>query len=210
MKDHSSVRFGRLVAVSFSHRVSRNPRGYRYFWDFACDCGNTKTINIESVIRGFTRSCGCLEIESRITSNTIHGKSHTVEFNAWNAMKGRCYNIRNHAYSHYGGRGIIVCDRWLNSFEHFLADMGQRPTSRHSIDRINNDGNYEQSNCRWATDTQQANNTRRSLCYEFDGESLPLSDWSVRLGIKTATLRARLNVYSMPIDEAFTRPVQIH
>lgn len=165
--DLRGQRFGKLVVLSFAG-ISRT----RSTWLCVCDCGRQKVISAGTLKRGNTRSCGCLRqyggSESCIKHGHArrHGKgepagSGTVEYLTWRRMKRRCYNEREHNYRHYGGRGISVCDRWRNSFENFLADMGQRPSSRHSLDRIDVDGNYEPSNCRWATHLEQARNKRK-------------------------------------------------
>lgn len=121
-------------------------------------------------------------------------------------MKTRCYNERAADYPDYGGRGIAICDRWRDRFEAFLEDMGTRPSSLHSIDRKDTNGNYEPDNCRWATAKQQANNRRETIYIEAFGESLTISGWAERRGIARDTLKARL--YRMPPERALSRPVR--
>lgn len=152
-------RFGRLVVTGFADTVRRNFR-----WNVVCDCGGSAIVMGYSLTGGSTRSCGCLTKERTAEQNKTlrqrrtHGKRKTPEYNSWDAMHRRCNDKKNIAYANYGGRGIRVSDRW-SSFEVFLSDMGSRPEGT-SIDRINNDGNYEPGNCRWATRSQQAKNKR--------------------------------------------------
>ena len=133
--------------------------------EFKCDCGKIVNVIIQSVKRGNTKSCGCYDLKLKYERGKIINKKHnessknkTVEYITWQSMKTRCYNPNNPRWNRYGGRGIIVCNRWLNSYENFLEDMGRRPTDKTSIDRINVNGNYEPSNCRWSDDLEQANN----------------------------------------------------
>lgn len=150
-------RFGRLVINDYI--PDRYPKVI-----CTCDCGNIKTLHWSNVKNGKTQSCGCLYKESRGHNGFAikkHGESHkTVEYQTWKGMKQRCSNSNNSHYKNYGGRGIIVCERWLNSFDNFLEDMGRKPTPQHSIDRIDVNGNYEPSNCRWATPYEQRMNQR--------------------------------------------------
>jgi hypothetical protein len=126
-----------------------------------CECGNEKIIHLTNLNNGSTKSCGCLNKLLVSKRNKTHGDSTSQEYATWKRMKRRCDYEKGNRWEHYGGRGIKVCNRWLNSYENFLQDMGRKPSPQHSIDRINPDGNYEPSNCRWATSKQQANNKRK-------------------------------------------------
>ncbi len=143
---------------------------------------------------------------------TTHG--HTVnyrksrEYRSWQMMKHRCHNPRYTQFRDYGGRGIAVCPRWRDSFEDFLADMGPRPVGT-SIDRIDKNGNYEPSNCRWATEQEQKRNTRRNVLMTFNGKTQCLTDWAAESGIPYKTLEARRR-YGWTDERALTQPVQTH
>jgi hypothetical protein len=136
-----------------------------------------------------------------------HGAYGTPEYSCWIAMRKRCYNISNASYMRYGGRGISICERWQR-FENFLVDMGLRPSTKHSLDRIDNNGNYEPGNCRWATNKQQQVNRNSVRLLTFKGEALPLSDWSVKLRIPRATIRQRLD-NGWTVERALTQDIDL-
>lgn len=134
-----------------------------------------------------------------------HGLWGTSEYWTWNTMRQRCINPNNPKYPIYGGRGISVCERW-QKFENFIADMGNRPSADHSLDRIDNDGNYEPSNCRWATRVEQQNNQSNTTRLEFQGETLTIHQWATRLGIKAKTIDGRLRS-GWSVEDALSHPL---
>lgn len=156
-----------------------------------CDCGNIKAIHLSNMRAGHTKSCGCQQKHAASAANKTHGLTHTREFTIWMNMKSRCNNEKAKDYPSYGGRGISVCKRWIESFASFLLDMGNCPRG-YSIDRIDVNGNYEPSNCRWATSTQQANNTRANRIIEFDGKTQTLAQACASRGLNYKTVHKRL------------------
>lgn len=156
--DLTGQKFGRWTVISASGEKAKVNRSAK--WLCRCECGNERNINGSSLRSGRSSSCGCFHNEKVKESFTKHGKYKTPEYEVWRAMKQRCLNPSQPYYPYYGGRGITICKRWLDSFENFIADMGPRPTSKHSIDRKNNNLGYSPDNCRWATASQQNANKR--------------------------------------------------
>lgn len=195
--------FGKLTVDSLSSVI----RNRSVVW-CKCECGSRTIVRVNSLLTENTKSCGCTRHQKLLDRNTKHGAScrrHvTPEYRTWAMMCKRCNDSDNPLHKNYGGRGISVCDRWNESFENFLADMGPRPSYEMSIDRINVNGNYEPGNCRWATDKEQANNTRRNRRITFNGLTLTLNEWAVKIGIGASGLHARLA--RMPMEKALTMP----
>lgn len=196
----SGKRFGKLLVLKEN---GRNKSG-KPMWDCVCDCGSKVNKTGASLISNQTKSCGCLQKEMASKAHIKHGMSKikSPEYYAWVNIKTRCYNTKLPDFKDYGGRGIKVCDRWLESFENFYQDMGKRPSNKHSIDRYpNNDGNYEPSNCRWGTNIEQANNKRNIVLYESNGLIMNLQGWANYFGVHQANLMQSLK--SKGIDKCY-------
>lgn len=182
--DVTGQKYGRLLAVELA-----KPGLNGTFWRFICDCGANHVANLSLVRYGSIKSCGCLQKEKASEAgrkSATHKMSHSCEWRIWAGMRSRCRSSANSNFPNYGGRGIKVCERW-QIFDNFYADMGQRPSQLHTIDRIDNDGDYEPSNCRWATAEEQAHNRCNSILIDLAGEKIALSEGARRLGIPYQT-----------------------
>lgn len=155
-----------------------------------CDCGTVKEYSVSNVRSLRTKSCGCIK-STTPPHNKSHDMTNTSTYKTWCHMIYRCNNPSSKSYPDYGGRGISVCDRWL-TFENFLSDMGERPGGL-TIDRIDNDGNYEKQNCRWATKKKQANNRRTSKLIEYNQETYTMSELATISGLPLKTFWSRFN-----------------
>jgi hypothetical protein len=196
--DLTGRRFGRLVVLAPGARESRG-----YLWCCRCDCGNVKEIRARSLKSGRSASCGCAAREALIASNTTHGMTRNPLYWRWRAMLDRTTRPSSRAYPNYGGRGITVCDRWRD-FANFHADMGSSFAPGLEIDRIDNDGNYEPGNCRWATRIEQQRNRRNNHRVTWAGRTMTVQDWGEHLGITPNTLLYRLR-RGWDIDRAMTK-----
>lgn len=170
--------FGRLEVISSAEKVNG-----RTAWLCKCMCGKTNVVEKGSLTSGKTKSCGCLKAETK--TNLRHGKKYTSEYNSWQAMLRRCDNEKNISYHNYGAVGIEVCERWKHSFESFFEDMGKKPSAEYSLDRINVNGNYEPSNCRWATRSLQTFNQRkkRTNTSGVTGVKRHSDGWCAQIGV---------------------------
>lgn len=182
-KDISGLTFGRLTAIAC---VSKNKGGLNQ-WLCICLCGTETVTTQKNLANGGTQSCGCIYDElfrkNFIEHDTAtHGLSKTPEYKTWKGMRYRCINPNEPNYKYYGGRGISVCKRW-QTFENFISDMGKRPTPKHTIDRINNMGNYTPKNCKWSTHAEQMRNTRANRMFTHEGKTMCAKDWSDHLGL---------------------------
>lgn len=178
------------------------------YWPCRCECGSAREVLGNSLRSGMSTNCGCVRRAKVGARNHTHGLTNTREYVVWCGMIARCEYPKHKGFRYYGARGIRVCDRWRNSFEAFLEDMGEPPTARHVIDRYpDNDGNYEPGNCRWATVKQNANNTRRTRWVEYGGIRLSVTQWAERIGMNAYTLRNRIFSLGWSVERAITTPV---
>lgn len=198
-KDLTGRRFGKLVVQSFA-----GERNKERVWLCLCDCGNQKLAGGRVLTHGNTKSCGCLIQENKPL--TTHGMCYSSEYNSWRGMIARCLSKTEPSWSVYGARGIVVCERW-RKFENFLADMGVKPTPRHTIDRINGSGNYEPGNCRWLTATEQNRNSSHNRMITFNGLTMCATQWAEHLGFPSCTISSRLN-NGWTVERAMTQPVR--
>lgn len=194
-------RFGKLTVI---HTSGERRRG-QIVWVCKCDCGIVKNIPSYSLTSGGVVSCGCHGRAILGINTTTHGKSNSPEHRTWKGLRMRCNNPKNPKFPRYGGRGIKVCERW-NEFENFMADMGVKPGPCHSIHRINNDGNYEPSNCKWSEKVEQANNTSANRNITFENRTMTLAQWGKTTGLSVATIRSRIDKLGWPIELALSTP----
>jgi len=173
---------GRLTVLSLADKKMSGGK-FRIAYNCLCDCGKETVVLGECLRAGASKSCGCIGVEHIKMVNYIDGRSKTKEYRAWSKLFDKCYNSKDHKYYIYGKRGIKVCQRW-KSFDNFLADMGKAPTPKHSIDRIDVNGDYEPSNCRWATIKEQANNKTTNVFVTYNGETKTLVQWAEHFNVK--------------------------
>lgn len=206
--DITGNRYGRLVVTRHIGNIDDN----RQHWLCACDCGNETSVRGESLKSGAIKSCGCLSVEvatERMRElSTTHGMSGKPIYNVWLSMKARCENKNNTTYKYYGGRGISVCKKWIDSFESFYEDVGDPPTVNHTLDRVNNNGNYEPKNVRWVTMKEQSRNRRSNFLITHDGKTMTATEWGELLGIRGALIRQRIKRDGWSVKRALTTPAK--
>lgn len=185
--DMKGKRFGQLIA---RHPIGKKKNG-NIVWLLECDCGEAKEADGYDVRSGKIISCNKCGAERTRLASVTHGMSNTPEFSTWDGMKSRCYNKNVTHYSKYGGRGIKVCQRWLESFENFYADMGQKPSGDHSIERRDNDGDYSPDNCIWATAREQALNRKTNVYLTINDTTRTMIEWSEISGVSLGRIWSR-------------------
>jgi hypothetical protein len=197
-KNLISESFGRWLVVGYAGDS---------LWNCVCECGAASAVRGNHLTSGASASCGCLQKEVAVKFNTTHGRSRTPEYRAWSNFIDRCENPKNPSFARYGGRGISVSSEWRKSFDVFIADIGSRPSSDHSIDRIDNDLGYSKENCRWSTRDEQATNRGDNRVIEFNGRKQTLYQWAREYNINENTLRGRLR-NGWGTENAITKPTQ--
>lgn len=202
--DLTGQKFGRLTVKERAENSKQN----RARWKCICDCGREVIVEGQHLRSGVTKSCGCYQRECAAKANIKHGGSQTRLYTIWENIKKRCYNKNTEHYSDYGGRGISMCESWKNSFESFKDWALENGYSGNlTIDRIDFNGNYEPSNCRWVTIKEQANNKRNNILLTHNGETKTIAQWAEEVGLKRRTIRARIDQYGWTIEEALFTPV---
>lgn len=207
-KDLTGLRFMHLLVLE---EAGKNKSG-RTMWLCKCDCGKLHKTAGKYLLNGDTTSCGCRRkriLAETTKRQTTHKMSGSTIYAKWQSIKDRCNNPKNKEYSYYGERGITICKEWANSFENFYEwAISNGYADGLTIDRINNNGNYEPSNCRWVDMKTQANNTSRNHYLPYKGEIKTMAEWAAIVGISYSTLRARINSYNWPIEKAFETPIR--
>jgi len=209
IKDLTGQRFGRLTVIKINGRT----KDKSVTWLCRCDCGNETIVVGQNLSNGNTKSCGCYHKEVLLNASKTHGMTHTKIYNIWADMKTRCTNKKEKNYKNYGGRGVKICDKWL-SFNGFYDDMGKSfeqhnkkfPGKNTSLDRIDFNGNYEPSNCKWSTILEQANNKTTNVLVTIDGIKDTITNHCRRYNISDRTVFSRIYT-GWDIEKALKIPV---
>lgn len=199
-----SKQFGYLTVI----RQEGTDGHYHKTYLCRCVCGNERYLTKNKLIKG-TPSCGCMRYTTSASKRKTHGMSKTRIYHTWQDMKSRCYRKNNKDYGLYGGRGISVCDEWKNSFQIFHEwAIANGYSEESTIDRIDSNGNYEPSNCRWVSQKQQCNNISRNHLLTFEGVTRTMAEWAEIKGIPYTTLRARINTLHWDVEKALMEGVE--
>jgi hypothetical protein len=203
IKDYTGFVKGYITAISFAG-ICEN----KSTWTCICNkCGSEFVAKVR-VFSSSQKTCGCLRKSQYLTPKHGYARKKSIsssEYSAWNSMKRRCYNINNEDYHNYGGRGIVVCDEWINSFKNFLADIGEKPSNFHSLDRVDVNGNYSKANCRWATKLEQSNNRRNSFFVTYNEIKMTIAEVAKKENINRSTLRSVILQKKITAEEAVSK-----
>lgn len=204
-------KFHKILITGVTHKVFYcSKKVVVVYLKYTCDCGKKSKIEYNTFLKRENHSCGCIRREARThgaTCGNYSARKIPPEYRLWANIKNRCYNVKYAGYKDYGGRGIRVCDEWRNSFESFYKYIGNRPSASHSLDRINNDGNYEPGNVRWATRKEQNNNTRITKYVNVGGKKVPYSEAELILNLRRGTLTSRINNMGWDEGDAVSTPL---
>ena len=213
-KDLTNQKFGKLIVIKYFGKAKDG----HSIWQCKCECGNIVNVSSNSLKNNNTKSCGCLSLKIKKSRNKEkcnfykHGKTKTRLFNIWHSMKQRCLINTNRNYKLYGGRGIKICNEWLNkengfiNFYNWAINNGYKDNL--TIDRINNNGDYKPNNCRWVSQKQQSNNRRTNHYITYNGETHTIAEWSDITKIKSSTISKRINKYKWSIEKSLTTEVK--
>jgi hypothetical protein len=206
IKDITGQKFGTLTALHITDKP-QNIKDRHTYWLCKCDCGKEIVCCGKHLRLGRINSCGCVKKERIKNLNLTHGMTKHRLHIIWNGIKQRCLNTRSHAYKSYGARGITICPEWKNDFMSFYNwAINHNYSDDLTIDRINVNGNYEPSNCRWATNKEQINNKRQTIYIEYNGKKQCLSYWADELGLESRLLYNRIHKLKWSVEKAFTTP----
>lgn len=199
---------GKLNVIEFAG-IRKRPSGqHGYYWRCRCDCGRVVEIDGCCLRRNQPQqSCGCIPARCK-GGKPAHGLANHYIYTVWLGIKQRCCNPNSQCFKDYGGRGITLCDRWKSSVVDFYADMGDRPTPAHTIERIENSKGYEPGNCKWATRAEQNENTRQTRLLTLNGVTLSIGKWAKKLGVGRTLIRDRINRLGWSVERALTTPAR--
>ncbi len=203
IKDYTGFVKNYITAISFAG-VSEN----KSTWLCLCNkCGNEFVAKVR-VFSSSQKTCGCLRTSQHLMSKHGYARKNGIissEYSAWRSMKRRCYNVNNEDYDNYGGRGIVVCNEWINSFEKFLEDIGNKPSDLYSLDRIDVNKDYSKENCRWATKLEQSNNRRNSFFVTYNGIKMTISEVARKENVDRSTLRSVILNKKITAEQAVSK-----
>lgn len=199
-------KFGRLTVIERTAPPSKSKSEHHAYWLCECDCGEFHVARGSDLKSGQITSCGCYSVER----STKHGLRNDPIYSRWSTIKARCYNPNNPKFPDYGGRGITMCDRWRDNVETFYEDLSKLPhygEQGYSVNRIDNDGNYEPGNVEWSTDKGQANNKRNNHLLTYNGKTQTIAQWADEIGMNPYTLYNRILTYHWDVERALTEPL---